>query len=386
MKINLKKELFLEIFIILILFFPLTSEMSYLLFALLLLTILFIYRKNIKITFKSSSKLPFLIILIWFYGIIMGFINGNKVQFIFQNFAGMTLYLVFYLLYICKYEYKKLIHLIYQASKFSVYFTLCMWILKFYGPLSLIDKIPLLSNYSSGGDNILYSQELLIFIAYGINLYKILCGYQKKEYNSQMMIVIITVLDVFVCIKLSGFVLAFIMTTIMVVFSFVFTKVKLDKLNIVLLIISISLIIIILLYSYYNNGIVQSIFDMNDGGNKIRIEQIKLAVSECTLSGNGLGATFHSFIRAEEAYGMEVTYINLIHKFGIFSLILFYSYLKIIIISIKNIIKKNNIEEYLLFLIAISFIYPSLSNPFLYGAIPVVLHVSVFYVMDKIRN
>jgi len=50
------------------------------------------------VTLQPYDAIPFVLMLVWFYGVVLGFARHNQPGNIVRNFAGMTMYLVYYLL------------------------------------------------------------------------------------------------------------------------------------------------------------------------------------------------------------------------------------------------------------------------------------------------
>ncbi|WP_071441815.1 glycosyltransferase [Traorella massiliensis] len=340
--------------------------------------------KNLK--FKNNLFNIFCIILLlcWGYGVILGFIRGNQLSYIVRNFAGMTLYSFFIVLNIWKPNKKKIIKRLFTYSICVVILTIFTWLFIIKYPINFIASFPLLCDYAGNGTNILYGNQVIIYISTGISLYYVLT---KSNIFRNLIIYLLSFIATFICIKQGGFQLAFIAITAITLLLWIKERITLfSKRPILFICIILALIVIISFISYETKGIVYKIFDPNDSGNSIRIEQIFLAAEDFSFFGKGLGASFsNGLIRSTEFnYGMEVSYVNVIHKFGIFSILIFLSYIATYW-KAYFITKKDNLIA--IFSIAsIAFLYPSLSNPYLFHPLCVILHVIALYVLFDLNE
>lgn len=384
-----KIRLFLTFTIFLaFLLLPLETITLYLLFALLIVVN---YKAffQLKFIFKNIYTIQwFLLIGCWLYGLIIGFINGNETTYIIKNFAGMAVYSLFVILYYYKPEILVIKKILFFSSVFSTLFTIIMWVTKhILNATYIIDSIPIINNYSNGvGVNILYSTQILIFISLGICIYDIITCQRKKEFNKQMfcklLIILLNSIAILICVKQGGFLLAYIMTILISVFFAVKERFKLTRNQIKVFIGSmVCLILLFLLFSFFTNGIVYKIFNPEDIGNSRRMEQIRLVFEESRFFGYGLGATFRNDILVTKVapYGIEVVFINVIHKFGIFSLFIFFSYL---LVYFKTLFQDSNHRTNLYAILCLSFLFPALGNPYLFHPLSILLHCFSLYLID----
>ena len=87
------------------------------------------------------------------------------------------------------------------------------------------------------------------------------------------------------------------------------------------------------------------------GVENIRTERASFLIREFSPFGNGLGSSLESgYARDNTGYGFELTYLNIIHKLGVFSMALFLYYLSTIILIVYRILhRKHLISSYFLF-------------------------------------
>ena len=95
----------IELYLVLLCFIFIKSNNPFLTYSPFFVLIFFtifnlIWQKKIKIqiykTFIFYS--PLIIFFLWLYGVFIGIVYNNKIEFVFRNFFGMSLYLAFYCL------------------------------------------------------------------------------------------------------------------------------------------------------------------------------------------------------------------------------------------------------------------------------------------------
>ena len=92
----MEKGFLLVLFLILGL--NLASSYCYVLLILVLISVtIYIFVSHSKIRYKKGIDfIPLSFFLIWIYGLLIGYYNGNKGTYIVANFAGMFCYLLYY--------------------------------------------------------------------------------------------------------------------------------------------------------------------------------------------------------------------------------------------------------------------------------------------------
>lgn len=104
-------------------------------------------------------------------------------------------------------------------------------------------------------------------------------------------------------------------------------------------------------------------------------------LDDLSFWGKGLGATISGIVRSQDApYGFELTYINLIHKFGVFSLFLFGGWAYMFFRSICILWKSKNIESVIVFS-SLGYMFPSIGNPLLMHPTLVLLNCLTLYLI-----
>lgn len=123
-------------------------------------------------------------------------------------------------------------------------------------------------------------------------------------------------------------------------------------------------------------------FSQNDISNKIRSEQAQYLINEFSIFGSGLGSALLSgYVRDDTGYGFELTYLNLIHKLGIFSSLLFLAYFFTVLLALYRIWHQTNLfESYFVFGL-MGFLISGAGNPILLSPTTVTLHAFAIYIL-----
>jgi hypothetical protein len=133
-----------------------------------------------------------------------------------------------------------------------------------------------------------------------------------------------------------------------------------------------------------------STFDSRDIANSTRTEQADYLINEFSFWGSGLGSTLKSgYLRDTDGYGFELTYLNIIHKLGVFCLPLFISYLASFLLIVILILKRNNLFYVFFALGCLGFLIVGAGNAVLLSPISVVLHCFAIFVLlnsNRIRS
>lgn len=365
---------------------------SYVFFGIyLLIGILCLLRKKkIMIEKKVEDFFPVVILLVWFYGVILGFLKGNPTAYIIRNFAGMVVYIVYYIMINCKWDLKVIAKIITTLSYITVYITILTYIDYYVLGLRILPQgrhiIP--SSYA-----VLFSMRQLIYVSYAICLYRILV--EKKKSIFWIIHIISTWYAVVVCEKADGDLLALFVITIMIVTSIPFvlsqSKRKKQVANIFLILGTVLGIFIFLVF--IPNNFIANIFSENAGGNSIRYLQIEYVFKHFDFWGHGLGAIFSSELgpKYSGGYAIEVIYLNLFHKFGIFGVILIMIYVVTFYETIK-IVRHNQISYYNAVPLACAgYMISSIGNPMLLAVGSILLHCYIlccvrFYKLNEKKN
>jgi hypothetical protein len=125
-------------------------------------------------------------------------------------------------------------------------------------------------------------------------------------------------------------------------------------------------------------------FSGEEGGNAIRSAQFDYLTSEFTFFGNGLGATLRSgYQRDDTGYGFELTYLNLIHKLGIWSAFLFGAYSLTLFLAIVRLWRGVQVIPAAFVVGSMGFLVVGAANPLLLSPTAVTLHSVAIFVLVR---
>jgi hypothetical protein len=369
-----------KIFIYLIIFIFLFADPSnkYLQYSNLAITFLyFLWNAAIrKVQFKFSTKgflyFPFLLLVCWLYGVILGLYYGNDSIFI--NNVGILFFSAFYFLILTPLKLVDFFKIFFYCSIISI-------AAYFYTIPNLYNS--LYTSYLNYvvGNRISYNLlGIFPFLLFPILVYNIF--FNRSNYlliSSSIVNYILFFLLLFLAIFFvaSKGIYLFIFGT----FSFLYlTNFKKFKFVYYL---------VIFFSAFFLTDITNqiTIFGNQDPSNENRYKQFDAVLSELSFLGKGWGAKYISsdLDRDELGYSIELSYFNLIHKIGVFSLIFFIFYFLIFLKIFK--LLNSDIAELkeagLLGLGLTCYLFISIGNPSLFAPIFVFLNCILLILINK---
>ena len=350
--------------------------------AILILTSIFIRKKFVK--FKTIiDLLPLLMIVTWVYGISLGLLMGNNLLFVFSNFAGMSLYFIYYVIVYFKLNTFALFKVVLAASIINMSYAFYSFFTSDYSNINAVAANSYRVYYSVG--LLVISPIISLIVAkYIFGKSEILSSHPtlSKYLGVLFLILAITALVVFSVSK--GFflvVVAIFLIYIAVIIVRMFLYGRLLKSSFTYLFALIfGIFLIIFFYPSIFDFIVLN-FSNIESSNKFRTMQSIEIIKRLSLIGSGLGGVFEGgYIRNVNApYAVELTYLNLIHKIGIFSIIPFLIYIYTSFLIWSQLLKSKDFFYPSLALGSILFLIPSYGNPVLFAPIMVTLHCIALY-------
>lgn len=373
------------------------TPVYYLLFFTVCLFFCIFIARGIKIPFsKREDYIAISFLLVWFYGFTIGFIRGNNLNYVIANFAGMTCYLFYFVLTTLKYNKKLLSKIILLSGLIVSVISIIKLFFYIFGV-----NIPLISiilgndvGISSTGQLRVYFSTLTVaYPLLGMSIYSVLFSsscrvlYLNKKIIA-LLLLIITIISLFFVASSKGFILGALFIILIIPFVVYIRKLKFLKIDIsFLFFIFLCLCIIISLFYFDYFSIIEMMFDNSDSSNNVRYDQLSYIINDCSFFGNGLGSVVPGIVRSEEGpYGFELTYINLIHKFGVFSIILFLNWIYMFCELIILIYKNRSIDSSIVALSSMGYMLPSIGNPLLMHPSLVILNCITLYYIRNIRN
>ncbi len=383
----MRKVVYVLIFLLLISSYGISSTfISYLIASVLMIITVFKI-----ITSQSIPKLkglfdyfPLLMILVWAYGVGLGFLKGNNPFFVVSNFAGMSLYFIYYTFHCFKLNVFILYKIVFTACLVNiVYAFIELFISGYASPFYGLELNSFRVYYSTG---LLVTAPIISLIIaryiFGIDKF-ILSSYINHKFLG--FIVLVFAISALVVLSVSkGFFLslvALLLIFLSIVVSKIFLYGKLRESECLYIFIVVGIVsIIVLSFPEIVNVVVYTFSDL-EPSNLTRSMQKSYIVSELSFFGKGLGGVLEGgYIRNELLpYAYELTYLNLVHKVGVFSLVPFIIYICTCALAWIDILILRNIFYPALALGAMMFLIPSYGNPMLFSPISVVLHCLALY-------
>lgn len=328
--------------------------------------------------------LAFCIVLSWTYGIFLGGVFDVPKKYLFVNFAGMF----FYTVVISWFLVRPAFYSIMRVFLYSFFIQLIFGAVAFYGKIDLIfggglSKVASVSELRST-----YSLGFAIgFPMLTVSLYSIFKSVPVpamwiRGRKSAAFIFMLSLFLVVVPAMSKGFILAVVLFCAMIFCSSVLMALARKRASFFMILFSIFSIFIVI-YMFYNFiDIIVYSFSAEEGSNAKRAEQAKFIIEEITPLGAGLGAELESgYSRPSTPYGFELTYLNILHKLGVFSLPLFFAYLYCFFESFKGLFSERKGVRSAFSLGLMGYAIVGIGNPILLGGLGVFFHTLSIYLL-----
>lgn len=335
------------------------------------------------IFYSAQDKIAISFILVWIYGIILGLIRGNPIQYVCANFAGMICYMSYF--YFVQFKCK-----LYQLTKIVL---LCGIILSLYSIIRLFSfllgfNISADVGISSTGQLRVYFSTLsIVYALLGGSFYLLLNRKIKVPFlflNKSWIVFAYFILAIFALFfvasskgfMLGGLFIIGIIPLCLYIRSLIHGRINPNLFGILFL----FFIIVVALFYFDYFSIIENMFDGEDSSNSVRYEQLVDILNDCSFIGRGLGASVPNVVRSEEGpYGFELTFINLIHKFGFLSIILFFNWIYMFTKLIQFVFLRKSTFYSIIALSSLGYMFPSIGNPLLMHPSLVILNCLTLY-------
>lgn len=367
------------------------TEPSYAVIMLSVLGVVFIslvHRGNVELCYKSNSVrhqlfifLPIVMIFVWIYGFFMAVLNGNDLSAAIRNFAGMFFYLFLYVLLIVRPSKSQVLSIFFIAFFIQIIYAIYYSRPFFDGTLVFDSSISISENkaaYSVGFSIFLPFVSFLLF--YFISTASIRSGLEFYKVGFFTMFVLLGSVVFSIIPNLSkGFFLAlFIAVFIPFLYcsflTFIRAKWSFSFFGSVILILMLCALSFTL-FSFWEQ--IAFTFSNAEQSNAERSNQFALLVQDLSFFGKGLGALVEGYHRSH--YGLELTYLSLIHKFGVFGfLIIFYFLLTFYFIFVDLTKRKKIFESFFCFGLML-YTIPAAGNPLLFSPLMILFHCFAIY-------
>jgi hypothetical protein len=334
-------------------------------------------------TLSTPLLLSLLVIASWFYGVTVGAFGGVKSENLFRNFSGLILYLLYPIYLIIRPDPFSVSRIILTAGMVQLLVALCSFkpeLLLASDAFELASISDVRSSYSTG--------YIIIFPLFAASCGLLFFDINGQIFKNKMILSFILTAALFsltVVTASKGFILA------ALVLLFLIGAAWFRSIKISLLLSFTALILFVPLFFYAVNtdffDLMILSFSFREGGNAIREEQALALMNELSILGAGLGSPLLSgYKRDDTGYGFELTYLNLVHKLGFFSIPIFSLYIYTFIKSLSWLISDfKNIFPYIC-LGGCCYMIVGIGNPILLSSLTVTLHCSILYLLLKMKE
>jgi hypothetical protein len=209
-------------------------------------------------------------------------------------------------------------------------------------------------------------------------------GQMVTRLSNSLIFTLLTLIALVVPAMSKAYILATTILFLSVVFFSISYSLKTGRIhkNIMFLVFLVVLLYLLLPSSFYE--VIIHSYSLQEVSNITRIEQFGYLVSELTFFGNGLGSSLSSgYVRSTRSYGFELTYVNIVHKLGVFSIFLFSSYVITLMVASIRIIRRVCVFESLFVIGLIGYLVVGAGNPILLSTSAVILHCVAMYILVK---
>ena len=320
----------------------------------------------------------------WLYGVILGLASGVESKLVFRNFFGMSLYGLYPLLLFSLKTRRDVMVFIWNCAFISGIILCFVIVLHIFNHLELVySKISLFDETGFTVFRVHYAANSFFFLA----AIAMAHGSIRNEMYISKHFVNLIILWFFILYLLSfskGFILALIPFFIIMMAMKRTVLAYFYTLFILVIIFSIS---VILLFES-NNELGSVLFDDELTESSLRVVQFKALANDFSFFGHGLGASLENstFVRdLNFGYSFELTYLNLIHKLGVFSLLVFTAFGLTLFKGVGMLLSRHSesILSGAVVLTLMLYLVVSWGNPIMFNPICVISHLLALAIVRK---
>lgn len=352
------------------------STISYAIFSVFIVFLLICVLVGVKFQarFIWFDIIPAIFIAAWIYGICVGFVLGNNASYVISNFAGMSLYSIYFIMVFSKINEERLVKVVLSAAVANAIYSygFTFWLLIVEGR----SYVELLRVYYSPGLSVLGPFLASSFVAIGLLRS---CNGSSKIKDAALLVFFLVPYGVLSFSK--GYFASAIMLFAFVLLVLFVCTVRSLKVTHAGLFLMLSLILSSALVMYNFADEFLFLYSVEEAGNSIRNQQKDYLIEDLSFFGNGLGAVLDSGYSRNDAkpYGFELTYLNILHKLGSIGALVWLAYAVCIAIPLANILSRKEWRFSWLAIGGMLFLVPGYGNPLLFGPTIVTLHCVVMY-------
>ena len=338
--------------------------------------------------FELIDLVAIILLFSWMYGFSVGIIKSNNLVGVVRNFAGLLFYLVYFFMVFSGITRSKLLTVLVRASIVYLIISLTLGASNFLNKeLLLFDEhgASALRLYFSTGQLILIP-TLFIFLSGSSVVLR--SDFDRLAIVKRNNFVIVGIILSLILSGGKGFYLELISLSVLFFALFFLRFITKGMLSFWSFFWLVTFAVFGLYFINEIISIVLSLGAMEFDASHPRVVQGKALIEDFTWFGKGLGGTVPNYSRDTLGYGFELSYHNIVHKFGVISLFIFGSFLIPIFYSLHSIfLRPGKIYSYLP-LIFMLYLLPSWGNPIIFAPVSVVLHCLALYFIrrDKLEE
>ena len=356
----------------------------------ILIILLGLFSNILSLNYSHIKNKEFLIVLClfstWLYGLMSGMIQGNQSDYVLRNFFCLALYPLIYF-WIISFKTINFNNMIVYPAYIIIFISLCLLINLYVFPEGLLisyfaDKLG--DGYLGEGNlRVYYIGVILINGFLGYQLWKFGASINRINTHSSLFMIIFIILIFSLLTQSKGFVPAILGFTF---FIFLYSSLFSIKSKVVVVMVLLSGIIFANFEGY---NLLNLIAGEEMSGNNLRYTQMDELINDFSLFGKGLGSVIENgYARSDEfPYGYELSYLNLIHKFGLGAAIIFSTYIYVLYRSIVLMAIYPNVPNGYVAFGLMGYLIPSIGNPIILSIQAVIAHViAILLVAFPSRN
>lgn len=366
---------------------------QYLFYFIFLIFLLFYLLARKSISFprmRYLCYLPAFSMLVWLYGLLLAIYNSVQFEAYSRNFAALLLYSFFYVLILIK-------------PKLSALRNLLIWVAVIYALISVLIIVgnnvglynfDVQSEAGLGVFRLYYSiGTLCLFIPVMHLSFALAASSSSSIYNHGSLYGYGQFFDIMLWILFlsiiflngsKGYIASLFISHALFIF-YRLVNLRWSQFLGNLLIVFVCLFVLTICYYHYES--LQYILNLEFESKHPRSIQGAELIGDFSFFGHGLGASITSgYSRDELGYGFELSYHNIIHKFGIFSIIIFSVIFYPFFVSVANILLNRNLASSIFAFSLMIYVIPAYGNPFLISPITVIFNVLALYAVLFFSN
>jgi hypothetical protein len=337
---------------------------------------------------RAADVLPLLSIVVWIYGLFIGLLSGYPSAAVISNFAGIVFYGVYYLLLLARADAQAILKFTFWLT---LLFSLVTAVRMIRGAgsslqLELFEEIGL-SAMRLGWSSSLSLSLAFVALAYARLIDLLPRGRVGGLFNGGKLLVmsgfVVGSLTVFGAAS-KGFFIAYclmlgVLTMSRFCHDFRFLRIRFSVLLVILVVSAIVMWFVDQIFMA-----TRILLDLETNTDSVRAIQGAELIRDFTWFGKGLGASLSTgYSRDALGYGFELTYHNIIHKFGLISLLHLPIMAVPVLWSAFNIMRHHNMEASIVVFALMMFVVPGYGNPILHAPLNALLNCFALYLLSR---